>query len=72
MDREMLLPAERGPCPRVILSVRDGRLRADTPNGALTSELRAALAAQKELLLAMMAGRPWEGRRVPIEDLADF
>jgi hypothetical protein len=78
MDGELFLPAECGPCPQVILSVRDGRLMVDTPRGVLTPEWRAALAAQKALLLAAMAGRagaaraPWEGQRVRIEDLPPF
>jgi hypothetical protein len=39
----------------VLLAVEDGRLRIDAPAGALTPELRAALAEHKAALLAHLA-----------------
>lgn len=65
-------PAECGPQWRGILPVWDGRLHVDAPPGLLTPEWHAALAANEALLLAAMAGPPWAGQRVPVEDLPDF
>ena len=39
----------------VRIALRDGRLWVDAPKDVLTPELRAALAAQKEMLLALAA-----------------
>ena len=49
----------------VVLSARGDRLVIDAPAGALTPEIKAALATHKPALLARLADPPWSPRRPP-------
>jgi hypothetical protein len=63
----------------VVLTARQGRLRVDSPRGAITQALRAELAQNKAELLAFLERRPpvagpppWHGQKVAVQDLPAF
>src|SRR3712207_1275590 len=56
-------------CRDVSLQASGGRLVVDAPSGAITDELRAALAEHKTSLLKLLA---WESRRLEEADRRGF